>query len=911
MRRVSSDLLSSLVILILVCFGVSIGYGLEFDVFKKVSRNPFSEKQNQIVLRSKDFHSGSYEWEIVKASEKVSGDEISKTGYDSEKSYNAIVPGTVLNTLVYNNVYPEPYYGVNNAKELGLIPDITDVGADFYTYWFRTEFELNSSFEGKRVIMQFDGINYRADIWVNGYEVGVMAGMFKRGCFDITKYVNYKGANAIAVLVKPVDTPGGFRNKFKEVRAVGENRNGGDGQIGKNVTMLMSVGWDFTFSDGIRDRNTGIWRDIKIYPVSNVELKDSFVKSELSLPDLSSANQGISVDIVNHSSEPQAGVLRVLIPQANVEILKKVELGANETKSIAMNSDEYPELVFKNPKVWWPINKGEQNIYELTLVFELDGEISDIEKSRFAVRDVRSDRNTPDKSRQFYINGKPIFLVGTNWIPEAMLRNSEKRTYAELRYTAQAGINFIRFWAGGIAESDYFFDLCDELGIMVSMEYWQSGDTELPVDADLYRANVEDTIKRVRNHPSVIYHISANERKSDGIIPIQDIVDKCDGTRGYQVGSEVDGIHDGSPYRYLNPMFYYDDSASGRGSRINGMCPEYGAPCLPTLDCLEEMMEVKDIWPVNQKVWDYLDGGAFHEMVNRYVPAIKQYGSVRSAEDLAWKGQMVGATSYRSIWECWNYNKQDCGDRFTTGFWFWYLNSPIRQVCGRMWDWSLEPTAALYYSQDALEPIHAQFDFIKNTVSVNNELYMPFKGKVSIRIFNLDMSLVYAQSCDVEVGPDTMANDVIKVDLPSEISGVHFIRLDVFDTDGVKVSDTFYWRSTNKYKGKRSYTGPLYAGFESIGDLPEVELKAKLVKSGGRYNIAINNSTNSLAFMVQVKLVDALSNKPMRPTFYSDNFINLLPGESKSIEIEPYDINYSELKIVVDGWNIQQINIDV
>lgn len=888
--------------------GVLYGAGGSGDTEFELSKIPYQGRAmgEAVVLRSAEFHGGDHAWQIIRHSDELhDGPTVSRPGYASSTALKAIVPGTVLNTLVHNKVYPEPYFGLNNARESNLIPDITEAGADFYTYWFRTEFELPAAFAGKQALMRFDGINYRAEVWLNGTRLGEMAGMFCRGFFNITEAVHGTGPNALAVLVRPVDVPGGFRNKFKEARAAGENRNGGDGKIGKNVTMLMSVGWDFTFSDGIRDRNTGIWKDIVLYAVDSVELRDPFIKSALSMPEMTRSRQDISVEAINHTNTPQKGVVKATIPQAGAALEKAVELGPNETQTVTFSADDYAALVFENPAVWWPIHKGAQPLYELTLTFESNGQVSDTERTRFAVRHVRSDRNTPDKSRQFYINGKPIFLHGTNWIPEGMLRKTDERMYAEMRYTQQAGINFIRFWGGGIAESDYFFDLCDELGIMVSMEFWLTGDTDLPEDRALYRANAADTIKTLRNHPCLVYYISANERDTHTIVPIEDLVTSLDGTRGYQAASEIDGIHDGSPYKYVNPMFYYDDSASERGSRINGLCPEYGTSCLPTLECLEEMMEVKDIWPVNKTVWDYLDGGAFHDIVSRYVPAMEQYGPIETAAELAWKGQMVGAAGYRSIWECWTYNRQANGDRFTTGVWFWYHNSPVRQVCGRMWDWSLEPTAGLYYSQDAHEPIHAQYDFIKNTVSVNNEYYTPFEGYVSIRVFHLDMTPAYEKRAPVTVGSDTIANDVIRVELPAGLSSVHFIRLDVYDKAGAPIADTFYWRSNDPYRGPKTYSGPLYAGFEAIETLPPVVLETGVKQANGRTAVTLKNPSSALAFMIRVTLTEPTTGKPVRPSFYSDNFFSLLPGEEKTVEIESYRAVPSG-SIVVEGWNVKK-----
>ena len=210
------------------------------------------------------------------------------------------------------------------------------------------------------------------------------------------------------------------------------------------------------------------------------------------------------------------------------------------------------------------------------------GKTIDSLTTRFGIREITTDTKTPDQSKTFYVNGKQIFIHGTNWTPEAMLRNSDERTNAELRYTAQSGVNLIRIWGGGIAESDYFFQLCDELGIMVWQEFWMTGDTKSAYDDDLYLKNMKSTVKRIRNHPSLAYYVSSNE--STEMPGAKELLFKLDGTRGYQMQSECDGVHDGSPYKQVNVMCHYENTASERGSRLDGFNPEYGAPCLPTVE---------------------------------------------------------------------------------------------------------------------------------------------------------------------------------------------------------------------------------------------------------------------------------------------------------------------------------------
>ena len=879
-------------------------------------------EREAVLLQSQKGHGGACRWQMAPA-DKVAenGDVVSRVGFTSPQLLDAIVPGTVLNSLVANGKFPEPYFGLNNAHEQKLIPELSETGPKYYTYWMRTEFTVPEAYRGRRVWLQFDGINYRAELWLNGRRLGFMAGMFQRGWFDVTDCALLGQPNALAVRVQPVDWPGSFKKKFEKARVAGENRNGGNGEIGYNVTMLMTAGWDFSFPDGIRDRNTGIWRDVKLYATGPVALRAPFVRTELPLPDVSSAQERISVEVHNATAEPQAGVVRATIPLLNVTVEQPVSLYPHEQRTVTFGPEAYAQLVVKRPRLWWPFNKGEQFLYGLQVEFVQNGAVSDRLATRFAIRDIRSDQNTPDQSRQFFVNGKRVFLHGSNWIPEAMCRTSEARTYAELRYTRQAGVNFLRLWAGGVPESDQFFDLCDELGILVWVEFWQAGDTLLPLDAQLYRANVADTLKRLRNHASLAFYVSGNEcpdnrvavMRPNMIIPIKDLVDELDPTHGWIQSSEKDGIHDGSPYVALNPMWYYEDSASQRGSRINGLCPEYGCPCLPTIDGLREMMAEKDLWPINKVAWDYLDGGGFQQMTTEYDKAVQHYGPSQGIEEYAWKAQMFGALAYRAIWEVWIANRFDYGDRFCTGLLFWYHNSPNRQTCGRMWDWSLEPTAALYFSQTAHQPLHAQFDFLKNTVSVNNERPEAFAGcQLTARILNLDMTEAYRQTVKLDVPADRLVKDVLKVALPANLSPVHFIRLELADAGGKTVAANTYWRSTKAYVPGRTATGPQYEGFEDINKLPHVALEAQFTKQQvqgwARYTGTVRNPSKSLAFFVWLRLQDAATGKPVRPAYFNDNFLILLPGESKSIAIE-HDENVTgsqPTQLVVDGWNIQK-----
>ncbi len=863
-------------------------------------------------LKSAEGHGGDVQWLMKKAGEVTDRPEdLSLAGYGTTGWAKAIVPGTVLNSLVNNGVYPEPYFGLNNKITNGLIPDLSKAGRDFYTYWFRAEFNSVPKGKGERVWMQADGVNYRAEFWLNGKMVCNIAGMFRQESIDVTDYVYGDKKNVLAVKVYPIDEPGVPRDGVDASKAWGaaaEFRNGGNGEIGKNTTMLMTVGWDFTFLDGIRDRNTGIWKDIRFFKTGDVALRSPFVKSDLRKPAYDQSSQTISVEVKNPTFGTRKAKVKGEIIGEGIKFEKEVTVLRGLTETVVFTAADFPQLTINNPRLWWPLNKGAQELYTLSLKVEINGAVQDSIGTRFGIREIVSNTNTPDKSRTFYVNGKPIFIKGTNWLPENMLRTSDERTYAELRYTAQSGVNMIRFWGGGITESDYFFDLCDDLGIMIWTEFWMTGDTKHPVDEALHLTNAESTVKRIRNHPSLAYYVCSNE--STELTGIRDLLARLDGTRGYQMQSEVDGIHDGSPYKTVNPMRHYENTASDRGSRVDGFNPEYGAPCLPTVECLREMMPEKDLWPINKEVWDYSDGNGFHQMSTLYVDLVNKYGESKSIDEFAMKGQFVGAMSYKSIWEVWNYNKLGYGDRYASGFLFWYHNSSIRQVCGRMWDWSLEPTAALYTAANACEPLHPQFDYIKNTVSVINDYYKAFNGyKVTAEVYDINSKRVWRKEANVNLPSDGVANDVFKIDFPKNISAVHFIKLRLLDDKGKEVGSNFYWRSNDVYKGAKTLTGPTTAGFESIKNLAPAKVAMKYTQRSDAKNnyldIELTNSDNAVAFFTQLQWLDA-AGKPVRPSYYTDNFICMLPGETRTVTIETNkrDLPAGKYSLVVKGFNV-------
>ncbi|MBQ2173105.1 MAG: glycoside hydrolase family 2 [Bacteroidales bacterium] len=882
---------------------------LPFALSAAVSPNN-ARKANRIYFDSVKGHGGTADWKMCRLDQvPVSAEKLSQPGFDDAAWLSARVPGTVLTNLVENGQLPDPYFSDNNRLTKGLIPDINEVGRGYYTYWFRTEFDIPANFAGKKVWLHPEGVNYRAEFWVNGHLFSTLTGMFRDDDIDITEFANIGGRNALAVLVYPVDFPG--RPGKKTWGAPGEYNNGGDGNIGLNSTMLMSVGWDFTFWDAVRDRNTGIWRSISLYSTGGMTVRHPFVKADLAHPNYDAADLNVSVEVSSrYVDSPKTHPARVIGEitgpglDSPITFEKTVELYREEDQEVS-----FEPVHIDHPALWWPLGKGEHPLYNLKVEVYDGDKLSDTAETTFGIREIVATRETPDQSKLFVVNGKPIFVRGSNWIPEAMLRDNDKRMAAVLRMSAQCGFNLLRLWGGGIVESDYFHQLCDEYGFLVWEEFFMTGDTRHPHDKATYFANVESSVKRVRNHPCVAFYVASNE--STEVSGTRELIEKLDGTRPWQQQSECDGIHDGSPYVQVNPMLHYLDKASPRGSRVNGFNPEYGFTGMPHYTSLQRFLRPEEIWPMDKYVWDYLDGSGFGKVTTTVKALADEYGESSSIKEYGWKTQLLGAMNSKSIWDVWNYNKLEYGDRFCSGTLFWSHASPIPMIKNHMWDWYLIPTASLYHTMHALEPIHVQFDYLKNTVSVYNDKLCPLEGlSVTAKLYDLNSKKLDSWTArSVVVPADGVACDVLQLSIPEAITPVHFIALECRDAKGNLLSSNFYWRSCDEYT-PGTLTGPCASGFQSLQDMPSATVRTTLRKRADAENlyfdVTLKNTSSKIAFFNEVLLLgdDGL---PIPYTFTTDNYFTLLPGEAQTITLEIAHADAPSKPVIhVEGWNVAE-----
>jgi beta-galactosidase/beta-glucuronidase len=803
------------------------------------------------------------------------GSAISSANYKPQKWYNATVPGTVLTSLVNDGVYPEPLYGENNRPD--KVPD----SLCRTSYWYRTTFTVPASYAGRSVQLNFEGINYFAEVWLNGHDMGPIKGAFSRGIFDITSSIHSASANALAVNILPPPDPG---IPEEQTVAAGTGHNGGilaeDGP-----TFLCTIGWDWI--PGIRDRDMGIWQKVFLSAHGPVTIHDPDVTTDLMLPRLDSADLTIKANIANDLARPQSGVLVGTFGGAGFRY--PVTLAPSESRDLTLTPQNIPVLHILHPKLWWPNGYGPQNLYRLTLRFEINGADSDSQSLNFGVRKVTYAVPGSD-NLTISVNGVPVLCKGGDWgMDEAMKREPYKRLDAQIRMHQQANYTIIRNWVGQ-STSDDFYDLCDKYGIMLWDEMFQPNpsDGPNPIDNDLYLANVREKITRYRSHPCIALWCGRNEGYPPPNIDsaIRKIAAELDPDRLYQPSStEGRGVHSSGPYYWRAPRIFYNVDAPFK--------TEIGSVSVPTLESVEAMLPKKD-WNTVNDDWaehDMCRGAQAGDQYPREIAS--RYGPISNLADFDRKSQLANYEAFRAMYE----GREAKLFQPVTGVITWMSNPAQPSFVWQLYAWDLEPNASLFATRKACEPIHIMLNQSNWHVQIiNNTPDALTNISARVSIYNLDGTLKSAHTDTLTAAPSAATDDG-EVIFPDDVSAVHFVKLELRDTQEKLLSDNFYWRETKT------------DDFTALNTMKTVALTAHEEHHAAGANelltVTLKNQTQTPAVMAHIQLRNNKTNKRVLPVYYSDNYISLLPGEIKTIQIEAAKSDFDGGKplILVDGWN--------
>lgn len=831
------------------------------------------------------------DWYARKANEvKMDGNRLSAAPLDKTGWFPARVPGTVLTTLLENHMYPAPEFGLNN----NLIPDIHEVGNDFYTYWFTRQFTINNLPEGRNVWLNFRGINYKAEIFLNGKRINrnTHEGMFLRKTFNITPYLRTDAPNVLAVLVYP-PTHAGNPN----------GGQGGDGQIARNNTMQYTPGWDWI--QPVRDRNTGIWDEVSITTTGPVCLSSPYVVTKVpGVRDPETKTQreafvNTSVELENTGSTSLKGLL--VCETNGTRLTQPITLSPFEKKTVSLNP-----LAVKNPRLWWPNGIGEQPLYDMNLSFEIGNQVSDRERLRYGIREITSDKCPDNGGRRFFVNGQKIYVTGGNYInSDWLLRLSPERYRDEVRFHAEMNLRMIRVWGGALVERPEFYNACDEFGILVFQDLWGSGDCngawedptkmdsrerrwEYPDNHDLFIASVEDQVKMIRNHPSLCFWCGANEW------PLAKDIDQCLRkevfpqldperlfvsfstdtlfTRNY-LGDNGDG-----PYGIQEPEWFF----SFRSHPFN---PEAGSVGSPEVESMREMMTEQDLAGFPRKGFTRNYTWRYHKDLG-YGDHLERYGEVKDIETYCKYAQVVNYDQYRSFMEGWASHMWD----WYTGILIWKTQNPWTSLRGQMYDWSLDVNASLYGTRKGCEPLHAYYNPVTRKAGLLNTTLKDYTDlSIIARIYNLEGKLLWEKETRASSKANTV-QELLDIPVPEGIQGAYFLRL-ALNADVPNI----YWLTTEP----KDYT--------SLSQLPKSrpDIKTEIKKEGSNFVGTVRLSADSqISFFNRIKVFDRETGKRILPVHYSDNYITLMPGDQQEISLEfPANLPEERIQIVVDSYN--------
>ena len=830
---------------------------------------------------------------------KDNGLAISQNNYSIKNWMPAVVPGTVLTTLLENKKVPDPFYGMNNNK----IPDIYFTGKETYTYWFAKDFEEMPAKGEEQVWLHFRGINYSCDVYVNGHKLNktLFKGMFLRQRYNITSLLQKDGKNRLAVIVYPPDAVGNPNSG-----------QGGDGTIAKNVAHQYVAGWDWI--QPIRDRNTGIWDKVTIEKTLAVTVEDPHIVTKVSgvrNPTGMQAPAYITAEasVVNNSNNPKTGFLKYQINNQTNYIA--VTLNPHEKKTIKTD-----QIQINNPKLWWPNTYGPQNLYTSYIGFvdHKNETIVGLDSIETGIRQIENHWNTHTRSMEITVNGRPIFIRGGNWIiSDQILRFSKNRYDAEIRFHRDMNLNLIRVWGGALTERPEFYEACDKYGLLVMQDFWGSGDCngrwidpmkkddqwtrrQYPDDHQLFIESAADMIRMIRNYPSLAIWCGGNEitlasdlhhALKDSLMPLLDgnrwFIDysNSDSMSYNSLGGNGDG-----PYGIQTLPYFWNYRTWPFNSEIGSV----GVGDITSLkrflpkENLVIPTEQPGVEAVKDSVWTY------HKYIG-YGNSVNAYGKPKDIEDFATKAQLVNYDQYRTLIEGFIGHQWD----WYSGIIIWKTQNPWTALRGQMYDYYLDPNACLYGLRKGGAVLHGMYSPGDSCIYIANNGY---ETKSNLMLIVKYYDAKGKDSILTQVFCEAIPQNTKKIfSIKNFIDGLAakeggFIDIQLKDVDKKLLDENLYWIANKE----GNYTG--------LNQMPKSQatLQIKNIKEGS-LDVEISNPANApIAFFNRLSIVNSKTGERLLPTFYSDNYVSVLPDSKATIHID-FPKNNSDLALSIEGWN--------
>ncbi len=820
-------------------------------------------------------------WKLTSSSKvKAGGAAIAKVGFGDDDWYVARVPGTVLASLVDAGVYREPYRS-DNLRRIPASPFAP-------SWWYRRELVLPPGAKGERVLLGFDGINYRANVWLNGHLVASerdVRGAFRTYRFDVTNLVDRTGRNALAVEV--------FR---------------------PGPTDLAINWWDWAYSPP--DLDMGLFQDVYLRTTGSVALDDLRLTTRVVSP--KRAEVTVSAVVTNETDRPREVAVVVELGERSAD--KSITLGPRETKTLVFDPSTVTAFAIDGPDLWWPTGMGRAALATLSGQVSVEGSLSDRRRVRVGLREITSELS--GGVRLFRVNGRPMFLRGGGWASDLLLRQDDARLRTELAYARHLGLNMIRL--EGKLDADALYDRADELGLLLlpgwmCCDVWEKQGTWTPAHAVIARESMRSQGARLRNHPSVAAFLVGSDKApppevAAGYRAALEGVEWPNPVLLAASGEGESGLKMPGPYDWVPPSYWLEDKAHGGAFGFNSETgPGAAIAELETLRGFLSDRELVDLWtkPFAPQFHAGAPGHKFETLAIFQKALRARFGPPTSLEDWVAKAQLMNYEAERAELEAFGARKH----AGTTGVVHWLFNSPWPSLIWHLSDWSLLPSAAFYGAKKANEPLHAVFGYDDGGVIVVNHTDRGERSlSISARVFALDGAELHVETFSADVGPDA-ASRAGKVTIPKGGGNVSFVELELRRGSEVESTNT-YWvpeRADVMNPAATTFVNTPtaeYADLRALMKLPPAHLRAvSSVAADGpdtRVSVMLDNAGNDVAFFVHLTLRAGASGPAVVPVFWNDNYVTLRPGARRTlVAISPTSaFGGRPAKIELEGINV-------
>ena len=790
---------------------------------------------------------------------------------DGEKtSYKVTVPCTVAGALNEAGVFGENVLDEDRYLKLDKTP--------FDSPWiYTTSFKTR---KGLRHILRFDGLNYYADVELNGKLIAsadTTFGTFSVREFDVTSLV--KGTNRLKVTLR---------------RAVDGDLN--HGYVDWNPRAI--------------DESMGIIRPVTLITTPDIEVQDVFVKPYVNTEDFSKADIEVVTTLVNRSAKPVKGTLRAKWDDGGF-FEEEVEIPASASKEIHVRK------TIENPRIWWTREMGKPEMYHIDVEFAKGKALSHAKGADFGIRKIEGIIDGYGH-RLFILNGKKVLVKAGGWTDDIFMQDTPASIKAQLDMVCDMGLNCIRFeniWG----KDDYVYDLCDRMGILSLVGWscqweWKSycgipetrgyGCINTPETEKLAVRYFRDQIIRLRNHPSLIGWLTGSDRIPNKRLETQylKLYEKLEyrpyicSAKGLTSLAGPSGMKMEGPYEFVGPDYWYIDTVGGGAYGFN---TETGPGLnIPQLESVRRMVGEDHLWP-QKRNWA-LHCTASSSCMNTTDFQVKSmeglYGKADNIEDYMYRAHAMDYNSERAMFEAFR-----CNLPRTTGIVQWMLNSAWPSIYWQLYDWYGIPTAGYYGVKKACKPIQLVYNYGDGSVYAVNDAVPSARINAVLRVYDATCKLVREESRTVV----SLEREPLRVF--SDIHGPCYVFLE-FTVDAKKEYNAYSVACTNNLYdwAHADWWGVdilKYADLSFVCKLPGAWVKMDIEKTDGGYRVTLTNKSDVVAFQSILKALDGAS-QLIPGTFWEDNFISLRPGETRTVACTlPEGCN--EARITLSGWNIK------